>query len=123
MFDLGQRGIRVGFVDEGIEFLHSFPNGHAGSGFELEIIAGFQIVGDSLLLVLLAIEVLYSVAGCFVLSELSLVFLGVKLGFLVHGFLGSLSFDLVLEDVDGVDVVGKGLERETISVAVDGFDG
>jgi hypothetical protein len=45
----------------------------------VEGVARFEVVGDGLLLVLLAVEDLDAVAGIFVLPELCLVFLGVEL--------------------------------------------
>ena len=81
--DLREAGVRVRLVDEGVELLHGFPDGHLGAGLGVEVVAGLEVVGHGLLGVLLLVEVLDPVTGVFVLAELRLVLVLVELGFVV----------------------------------------
>lgn len=131
VLDLGEAGVWVGLVDEGVEFLHGFPDGHLGAGLGVEHVAGFEVVGHCLLGVLLLVEVLDAVTGVFVLAELGLVLVLVELGLFVETLLLFLLFLLsgllllqgVLEDVDIVDGVGQVLEGVAVPLGEDGSDG
>ena len=109
VLDLGEGGVRVGFVDEGVEFFHGLPDGHLGAGLVLEVVAGLEVVGDRLLFVLLTVESLDAIAGLFVLPEFGLVLFGVELGtfenVLFHPGGGGACFDFHLgfEQIDLVD--------------------
>lgn len=104
VLDLGEGGIGVRLVDQGVELLHGLPDGHLGAraGGAVEAVAGLQVVGDGLLVVLLAVEVLDAVVGVLVVAEGSLVLLLVELG-----------LGVVLGGIDLVDLVGHGLELGT----------
>lgn len=124
VLDLGERGVWVRLVDECVELLHCLPDGHLGTSLGLEVVAGLEVVRDSLLLVLLAVEVLDTVAGILVLAELSLVLVCVELGLLVHVdfFLSGgavLDTHSGLHDVDLVDSVRGSLQGEAILVVVE----
>jgi hypothetical protein len=126
VIDLGEGCIRVGLVNECVELLHGLPDSHLGASLAMEVVAGAQIVGYGLLLVLLAVEVLDAVACFFILTELSLVLLCVEFRLLVDVLLllcGGALLDLHggLEDVDIVDHVRCGLEGKTITVVVEGL--
>ena len=129
VLDLGEGGVRVGFVDEGVELLQGLPDGHFGAGSVFEVVARLKVVGYRLLLVLLTVEVLDAVAGVFVLPKLGLVLFGVELGFLVNVFfdLGGhtlFDFHLGFEQVDLVDRVRGFLESVPVALDVeDGFGG
>lgn len=101
MLNLGEGGVRVGLVNESVELLHSLPDGHlsAGTSSIVEAVASSKVVSNSLLVVLLTVEVLDAVGSIGVLAEGVLVLLLVELGGLV-----------VLDHVDIVDLVGEGLE-------------
>lgn len=53
VLDLADRGVRVGFVHEGVEHLHRLPNGHAGPDSLTEGLAHADVVLERLLGVLL----------------------------------------------------------------------
>lgn len=113
MLDLREGGVWVGFVDECVELLHCFPDGHLCACLGVEGVARLEIVADGLLLVLLAVEVLHAVACFFVLAELGLVLLSIEFGFLVDVLLflcrgAVLDLHGGLEDVDIVNGVGSG---------------
>jgi hypothetical protein len=57
------RGIRIGPIDESVEFLNCFPNGHFGTGFAVKLFPDLEVVGDGLLFVLFAVEVFDVGAG------------------------------------------------------------
>lgn len=123
-WSIWERDVGVGLVDEGVELLHGFPDGHLGAGLAVEVVAGPQVVGYGLLLVLLAVEVLDTVACLFVLAELCLVLLCIELGLCVDVLLflcGGALLDLhgSLEDVDIVDHVRCSFESKTITVVIE----
>lgn len=101
VLNLGERRVRVRLVDERVELLHGFPDGHFGpdAGRRVEAVARGEVVGYRLLLVLLLVKVLDAVARRLVLAERVLVLGGVELRLLV-----------VLDAVDVVDEVGHFLE-------------
>lgn len=124
VLNLAKRGVRVRFVDEGVEFLHCLPDGHLSPSLGFEVVAGFEVVGDGLLFVLLAIEVLDSVTGVFVLSKLRLILLGVELGLFIDvdfllGCRAVLDSHSGLQDVDLIDGIRGRLEGEAILVRVE----
>ena len=121
VLDLRKTGVRVRLVDEGVELLHGFPDGHLGAGLGVEVVAGLEVVGHGLLGVLLLVEVLDPVTGVFVLAELGLVLALVELRFFVQAFFGVLLLQGVLEDVDIVDGVRCFLEGVAISLG-EGLD-
>lgn len=113
--DLREGSVRVRLVDERVEFLHGFPDGHVRAGLGVVVLAGFEVVGDCLLGVLFLVEVLDAVACVFVLSELRLVFGLVELGFFVQVFF----IQVVFEHVHAVDGVGYVLEGLAVSCGVE----
>jgi hypothetical protein len=124
MLDLGERGVRVGLVDEGVELLHGFPDRHLRASLGSKFIARSEVVGNGLLGVLFEVEVLDFGLGVFVLTELGLVFFAVEFGLFVDFFrLGRqvihLLSSLVFEDVDLVNLVRDGLEGDAIALGVE----
>ena len=121
MLDLAELGVGVALIDQGVELLHGLPDGHLSSGLGLEIVSGLEVVGDGVLGVLLLVEVLDSVVGFFVVSELSLVLLGIELRGITHLSLEFL-LGLVLQDVDLLDLIDHLLKSKTISVSAERLD-
>jgi len=126
MFDLGEGGVGVGFVDERIQLLHGFPDGHVSTSLAVEVVASFEVVCHGLLLVLLTVEVLDTVAGSIELPELRLVLVGIELGSFVEvNFLcrgrALLDFGGSLQDVDPVDIIGHSFKSLAISLGVEGL--
>jgi hypothetical protein len=126
MLDLREGGVGVGLVDQGVEFLHRLPDGEFSTDLALKCVAGLQVVGDCLLLVLLGVEVLDAVAGILVLSELCFVLLSVECGGFVDVFLflcGSsiLHFESGFEDIDIVNCVRGGFKGHAIALVVEGL--
>lgn len=117
VLDLGEAGVRVGLVDEGVELLHGLPDGHLSAGLGVELIAGLEVVGHGLLGVLFLVEVLDPVAGVFVLTELGLVLVLVELGLFVQTLL--LLLHAVLEDVDIVNGVRQLLKSLSVTLGVE----
>lgn len=113
VLDLGQAGVGVRFVDEGVELLHGLPDGHFGAdtGRRVEAVAGREVVGDGLLGVLLGVEVLDAVACGFVLAEVGLVLGGVEFG-----------VGVVFDGVDVVDEVRGVFEGGTSLEGLGGDD-
>lgn len=101
MLNLREGGIGVGLIDQSVELLDSLPDGHfrSNSGSAVETVASSQVISYSLLLVLLSIEVLDAIAGVFVLTELRLVLLAVKLG-----------LGVVFDAVHIIDGIGQALK-------------
>ena len=118
MLDLGEAGIWIRLVDEGVEFLHGFPDGHLGAGGGAELLADFAVECYGLLLVLCLVEAVDFGIGLEVVAELGLVFLDVKAGFLVVGGSGFFGFDVGFHDVDLVDEVGDFFEGGAIPLRV-----
>jgi len=124
MLDLAERRVRIGFIDQRIELLHRLPNCHARPRLGVEVIAGFEVVCDRLLRVLLTVEILDSVAGFFVLPKLGLVLVGVELRLLIDvNFFLSRSAVLDsqgrFQDVHLVDRVRCGFESQSIPMVVE----
>lgn len=117
VLDLGEAGVGVGLVNEGVELLHGLPDGHLGAGLGVKGVAGLQVVSNSLLGVLLLVEVLDTVAGVLVLTELGLVLVLVEFRFGVDILVVLLN--VLLEDVDGVDGIGGFLEGLSITLGVE----
>lgn len=101
MLNLREGGIGVGLIDQSVELLDSLPDGHfwSNSGSAVETVASSQVISYSLLLVLLSIEVLDAIAGVFILTELRLVLLAVKLG-----------LGVVFDAVHIIDGIGQALK-------------
>lgn len=100
--------IRVRLIHEGIELFHRLPDTHAGTTTALEVDASLDIEGNSLLFcgyeeseigdgrnqtvgprfrtMLLLIEVLDTIAGIFVLTEVCLVLLRIELRIIIPQF-------------------------------------
>jgi hypothetical protein len=56
VLDLRKTRVRVALVDQGVELLNGLPDGHPSPGLLVKLVAGLEVVLESLLCVLLGVE-------------------------------------------------------------------
>lgn len=56
VLDLRETRVRVALVDEGVEFLDGFPDGHPSPGLAVKLFTGLEVELESLLCVLLGVK-------------------------------------------------------------------
>lgn len=120
--NLRERGVGVRLVDQGVQPLHSFPDAHLRASLGVELVASLEVVGDSLLGVLLLVEVLHAVTGVLVLAELGLVLALIEFRFIIESLLFLLFLQVALQNIDLVNVVRQALQGQSITILLERSD-